>query len=107
MSGLRYGGETEAIFVVEVYRKREDTDLDESERAYHENTVTVNVAKNKRPPCRVGEHDLFIDGKTGRIRSIMPGDHISGRSDTNTQLDEIRRQEATRAQAFGTQLGAF
>lgn len=74
MSGMRYGGENDAIFVIEVYRKREDESSDDFERRRHEDTVTVNVCKNKRPPCHVGEVDLYLDPLVGRIRSLRTGD---------------------------------
>lgn len=74
MEGMRYGGENDAIFVLEVFRKREDDDLDPFERAQHQNTVTVNVCKNKRPPCKKGLVDLFMEPHTGRVRSLQDGD---------------------------------
>jgi replicative DNA helicase len=72
MGAMRYGGETEAIFVLEVFRRKEDRELDEWERLDHADTVTVNVAKNKRPPCKKGEVDLFLDPQTGRVKPIAP-----------------------------------
>jgi replicative DNA helicase len=68
MDGMRYGGDTEAIFVLEVFRKRDDEQMDPWERQRHENTVTVNVAKNKRPPCKKGERDFFMDPNCGLVR---------------------------------------
>ena len=71
MDGMRYGGESEAIYVLEVYRKRDGFDAanpkeyDEWERNQH--TVTINVAKNKRPPSKVGEHDFNMNQSTGVI----------------------------------------
>lgn len=74
LSGMSYGGENEAIFVLEVYRKLEDDHLEEWQRNEVANTVTINVAKNKRPPCRKGEVDLFMDPETGHVRTLKPGD---------------------------------
>ena len=74
MNAMRYGGETEATFVLEVFRKLEDTTLEEWERDLVLDTVTVNVAKNKRPPSKKGEVDLFMDPNTGAIRMPKPGD---------------------------------
>lgn len=65
---------TEATFVLEVFRKLEDTTLEEWERDLVLDTVTVNVAKNKRPPSKKGEVDLFMDPNTGAIRMPKPGD---------------------------------
>lgn len=74
MEGMRYGGEDVATFVVEVYRKRDDDSMDAWERQAHENTVTVNLSKNKRPPCKKGEADLFLDPNVGTIRPLVDAD---------------------------------
>lgn len=83
MDGMRFGGEAEAIVVLEVYRKRDNKRLTDFERMGHQNTVTVNVAKNKRPPMRLGETDLYMDPETGRIRAL-------------THLDMVRDGKPTR-----------
>lgn len=72
MDAMRYGGETEATFVLEVFRKRENPELDEWEKLAEADTVTVNVAKNKRPPCKKGEVDLHMDPQTGKVRCLPP-----------------------------------
>jgi hypothetical protein len=74
LSGMSYGGENEAIFVLEVYRKLEDTTLEEWERDQIRDTVTINVAKNKRPPCKKGEVDMYMNPDTGAVRGLKPGD---------------------------------
>lgn len=74
MNAMRYGGETEAIMVLEVYRKREDESLDAFDRNRHANTLTVNLCKNKRPPSKKGEVDLFIDPNNGQIRPMRDED---------------------------------
>ena len=43
----RYGGEQEAIFVMEVYRKKDQTDLSDWETKYHANSINMNICKNK------------------------------------------------------------
>jgi len=68
MEGMRFGGEAEAIMVLEVYRKREDDSMDPHERGQHQDTVTVSVAKNKRPPGKKGERDFYMDAACGRIQ---------------------------------------
>lgn len=70
----RYGGETDAIFVLGVYRRRDDNDLDEFDRDKAKDLISVQVIKNKRPPNRVGEHEYFMESKTGRVREIRDGD---------------------------------
>lgn len=70
----RYGGETDAIFVLGVYRRRDDDDLDQFDRDRAENLISVQVIKNKRPPNRTGEHEYFMEGATGNVREIRDGD---------------------------------
>jgi len=77
MGAMRYGGETEAIMVLEVYRKLEDESLDEFDRKRHANSLTVNLCKNKRPPSKKGEVDLFIDPENGQIRAFRDEDAFS------------------------------
>lgn len=74
MGGMRYGGENDAIFVVEVFRKCDDEDLDAFERERERNTITVNVCKNKRPPCKKGMVDLYLEPTTGLVRELRSGD---------------------------------
>ena len=91
-----YGGEQQSTFVVGVRRKREQyraiiDDAQERlaaatqeatiarleqliqeaeyEMERHRNTVTFNLPKNKRPPCRlVDDTDFILDPDTGRVR---------------------------------------
>jgi KaiC/GvpD/RAD55 family RecA-like ATPase len=86
IDGMRYGGENEANYVVEVYRKIDDTTLDAAEREAEANTVTVGVVKNKRPPCKKGHVDLFIHPAWGAIRPLAEGDRRVGETweDKNT-----------------------
>lgn len=76
MESMRYGGETEAIMVLVVYRKRDNESLDEWERARHSHSLTVHLAKNKRS-SKLGEVDLFIDPNTGAIRTLRDEDLIA------------------------------
>jgi replicative DNA helicase len=69
-----------AMFVIEVYRKRDrklSKTWTEADAHEHRNTVTVNVAKNKIPPSRVGEMDLFLDPDCGRIRPLRDSDRLT------------------------------
>ena len=68
MEAMRYGGDTEAMHVLEVYRKKESKELTEQERLNHEHLMTVNVVKNKRPPCLKGEVDLYLHPTCGQVR---------------------------------------
>jgi KaiC/GvpD/RAD55 family RecA-like ATPase len=62
----RYGGEQEAIFVIEVYRKKDRYGLSDWEVRYHENSVNLNVCKNKRT-SRCGDHTYYLDPLNGHI----------------------------------------
>lgn len=80
MNAMRYGGETEATFVMEVFRKREDESLDAWERDRHQNTVSINLDKNKRPPCKKGVRDFYLDPQNGLVRPLTAADggaHVS------------------------------
>jgi replicative DNA helicase len=77
LDSMRYGGENEATFVIEVYRKSQDEDLDAFEREREACTITVGVVKNKRPPCKTGEVDLFIHEQFGQIRPLQEGDRLT------------------------------
>jgi len=76
MDDMNQGGETEATFVLGVFRKREDQYAAADYLAMHQNTLTVAIDKNKRPPCHVGEFDYYMDGRTGSIRPLHPGDLV-------------------------------
>jgi KaiC/GvpD/RAD55 family RecA-like ATPase len=62
----RYGGEQEAIFVIEVYRKKDRYGLSDWEVRYHENSINLNVCKNKRT-ARMGDHTYYLDPLNGHI----------------------------------------
>lgn len=92
MDAMRYGGESEAIYVLEVFRRREQYDVSKpaqfAEYERVQDQITVNVAKNKRPPSQTGEHDFHMDPDTGRIRPlhlVLP----------TTGLTEARMDEKT------------
>ena len=75
MDSMRYGGESEAIYVIEVFRKREaydpakPSDYDKYREVEH--SITVNVAKNKRPPGQLGQVDYHMSATTGRISEFQ------------------------------------
>lgn len=88
---MRFGGENESTFAIEVFRKMEDPDLSAFERQRAERQVSVNICKNKVPPCRKGVVDLYLDPDTGLIRNWHDED---GRI---SKLDEHRRRQAAEA----------
>ena len=74
MDDMNMGGETEATFVLGVYRKRDD--LYSGQAFMHQDTISVNIDKNKRPPCHTGAYDYHLDPHTGTIRSLRPEDLV-------------------------------
>ena len=72
----RYGGEQEAIFVLEVYRQKERYDLSEWEVRYHENRVNLNLCKNKRT-ARLTDQVYYLDPQCGHVHpyweELIPG----------------------------------
>lgn len=106
MDGMRYGGDTEAIFVIEVFRKRDDESLDAWEKDRHQNTVTINVAKNKRPPCKKGERDFYMDPHNGLVRPITGVDQVAAGGATTNAMDTINAA-AQRTQMAGQQQASW
>ena len=62
----RYGGEQEAIFVLEVYRKKDRTDLTDWEMKYHADSVNLNLCKNKRT-ARLLDQIYYLDPECGHV----------------------------------------
>jgi len=111
MDAMKYGGEQQAMFVLEVFRKREDQTETENYRETHANTATVNVAKNKRPPSATGVVDLFLDPRFGTMREMQDGDvgtPLAGRKQMSyggTAPDGIRRMEPDAADDYRERMG--
>ena len=64
--GGRYGGEHEAIFVLEVYRKKDRHDLSRWETEYHANSVNMNLCRNKRT-ARLVDQTYYLDPVCGHV----------------------------------------
>lgn len=95
MDAMKYGGETEAMFVLEAWRKREDTTLDPWEAQRHQHTVTVGLWKNKRSGAgsvRTGEHDFYLDPRNGLIRELRDGDEGVFRPKQQESLGDRMRE---------------
>ena len=110
MDGMKYGGEQQATFVIEVLRKRDNMNSPVAERELHECTSTLNVAKNKRPPCHTGEIDVYLDPKFGTMRTMEagdPGTPLAGHKYSHNQgaPDRIRTQTPTQADDYRQQMG--
>tara|TARA_R100000687_G_scaffold77606_1_gene70273 strand:- start:127 stop:978 length:852 start_codon:yes stop_codon:yes gene_type:complete len=75
----RYGGEHEAIFVIEVYRKKDRHDLSPWEREYHANSINLNLCKNKRT-ARLVDQVYYLDPECGNVHPYWEELIPSGRS---------------------------
>lgn len=63
--------------VIGVRRKRDNEGLEPHERLAQQDTITIHVVKNKRPPGKktaIEGDDLFMDPDTGLIRPMREGD---------------------------------
>ena len=74
----RYGGEQEAIFVIEVYRQRDRYDLSQWEKTYHDNSINLNLCKNKRT-ARLIDQTYYLDPSSGHVHpyweELIPDAH--------------------------------
>lgn len=77
LNAMRFGGEAEATFVIECYRKREDETLDDFDRRRHANTLTLNLCKSKRPGSKLSQFDVYLDPSCGHIRMLQPDDMVA------------------------------
>jgi len=72
----RYGGEQEAIFVLEVYRQKDRQDLSDWETQYHANSININLCKNKRT-ARLMDQVYYLDPLCGQVHpyweELIPG----------------------------------
>ena len=66
----RYGGEQEAIFVLEVYRRRDAQNLSHFEKEYHANSINVNLCKNKRT-ARLVDQTYYLNPACGLIHTYF------------------------------------
>jgi replicative DNA helicase len=108
MMSMAYGGEQEATMVIGVRRKRDDEKLDSFERQRVQDTLTLHLAKNKRPPARVTAPegiDFYMDPDTGLVRPLRDNDIRSGQmtidDGTITKADDALRLAQDRARAAG------
>ena len=99
MDDMNQGGETEATFVLGVYRKRDDYTLGQMEQVRHTNTLSVNIDKNKRPPGHVGQYDFYMDPQSGRIRELCASDLAQ----PGVPLNSLSEVLAARERAMSTQ----
>lgn len=94
MEAMRYGGDDGATFVLEVFRRQFDESLDEWTRKAEANTVSVNIDKNKRPPCHKGIIDLFMHPKFGFVRTLQDGDRMVAGLPVKGAVEALQSREA-------------
>lgn len=90
MEGMRYGGESEAITVIEVYRKRDDPHLSQYAKIGEQDSVTLNVCKNKHLSMRLGSVDMYLNPDTGHIREMTAEDKIRAGAPTRDSKAALR-----------------
>lgn len=77
ISAGKYGGEAESMFIYEVWRERENTSHIGEMKRLHENSISVGLWKNKRPPGRLDQFTFYLDPDTGHIDE-MTEDRLVG-----------------------------
>lgn len=87
---MRYGGAAEAMFLLEAFRKKDDTSLSGFDRQLNQNTVTLKLTKNKRPPNKTGQFDFYLDPNTGLIRPLRCEDRVASGASTSDALTAVR-----------------
>lgn len=90
---MRFGGDDAATAILGVFRKRDNKKLNDFDRLGHKNTVTVNVAKNKRPPMLTGEVDLYLHPQTGVIRALTRTDLVRDGAPTKNASEMLSASE--------------
>lgn len=87
MDDLSNAGDTEATFVLGVFRRKDKPRATLDDFYAHANTISVNIDKNKHPPCTTGEWDFYLHPTSGRIRALRPEDLCySGQEITDARL---------------------
>jgi replicative DNA helicase len=70
MESGRYGGTSESHFLIETWRRYDDTNLDEETKSYYANELSAGLWKNKSGDGEKAEVNLTID-PSGRV--LEPG----------------------------------
>lgn len=86
MNSGKYGGEQEANFIIGVRRKMFDESLSAWERQQHQDTVSISVVKNKRPPARLTHSDGVDHRLDQECGIIEPFDRYDGASTPEERL---------------------
>ena len=68
ISAGRFGGESEAVAVLECYRQKDREDLSHQDQIRFVDSINLSLCKNKRPPFRLIDIEMVLDPNPGRIR---------------------------------------
>ena len=80
MDDGKFNADEYAILQLNVFRRRDDPKLSDAERRIHSVSVSLDLCKNKRPPCQVTDPpiDYYMDPNCGLVREYyendIPGD---------------------------------
>ncbi len=76
MNSGKFNADEYAIQQLNVFRKREDPKLSDEERRVHSVSVSLDLCKNKRPPCKITSPpiDYYMDPDCGFVREYYESD---------------------------------
>jgi hypothetical protein len=76
MDDGKFNADEYAILQLNVFRKRDLAKLDEHQRRIHSVSVSLDLCKNKRPPCHTTNPpiDYFMDPHCGLVREYYESD---------------------------------
>jgi len=76
MDDGKFNADEYAILQLNVFRKRDNPKLEEHERRIHSVSVSLDLCKNKRPPCEITNPpiDYFMDPRCGMVREYYDAD---------------------------------
>ena len=59
-----------------MFRKRDDPKLTDAEKRIHSVSISLDLCKNKRPPCQITSPpiDYFMDPDCGLVRTYYESD---------------------------------
>ena len=73
MDDGKFNADEYAILQLNVFRKRDLPKLSEHEQRVHSVSISLDLCKNKRPPCQITDPpiDYFIDPTCGLVRLLI------------------------------------
>lgn len=76
MDDGKFNADEYAILQLNVFRKRDDPKLTESEKRIHSVSISLDLCKNKRPPCQITSPpiDYYMDPDCGLVRTYYETD---------------------------------